>query len=429
MTDTDGISEIVSSVLIIILVIALAAVMAALFFGVLDLTGKSAFIAPNLEMQNIGGKNVIVMENRAGDTAFLNVTGQRQYEMGAYVDTASGSVRATPVGSEDAFSPGSRLYLYDSTGGYRISGSLADISGSEVRSITACPVAVRLVDENANILIITRSLPCSGSPTPTGPAPGPVSADFKASPLSGAAPLGVQFTDLSTGPVLAWNWAFGDGNTSTARHPSYTYATGGAYAVSLTVSNGTGTSTLSRANYIAVTTPAPAPVSAAFSYSPSQGDIPLTVSFTDLSTGPVVSWYWTFGDGDTSTGQNPTHTYTVAGWKTVNLTVMNASGGSDTKVCTGSCIKATAAAPVTADFSAAPTTGSKPLTVYFTDASTGPVNWWFYDFGDGHTCNERNCPKDTKHTYTKAGKYTVSLTVRNSSGSDTITRTNYITIT
>jgi PKD repeat protein len=340
MTDIDAISEIVSTVLIIILVIALAAVMAALFFGVLDLTGKSAFIAPNLEMQNIGGKNVIVMENRAGDTAFLNVTGHRQYEMGIYVDSATGSARATPVGSEDAFSPGSRLYLYDSAGGYRITGSLADISGSEVRSITACPVSVRLVDENANILIVTRSLPCSGSPTPTGPAPGPVSADFKASPVSGEAPLGVQFTDLSTGPVLAWNWAFGDGNTSTGRHPSHTYATGGSYAVSLTVSNGTGTNSLSRANYIAVTVP-----------------------------------------------------------------------------------------PVKADFSATPTTGSKPLTVYFTDASTGPVNRWFYDFGDGHTCNERNCPKDTKHTYTKAGTYTVSLTVWSSSGSDTLTRTNYITIT
>ena len=66
--------------------------------------------------------------------------------------------------------------------------------------------------------------------------------------------------------------------------------------------------------------PPPAPV-ANFSGSPTSGTEPLTVNFTDLSTGSITSWAWTFGDGGTSTAQNPSHTYTSAGTYTVALTV------------------------------------------------------------------------------------------------------------
>ncbi len=68
---------------------------------------------------------------------------------------------------------------------------------------------------------------------------------------------------------------------------------------------------------------------AAFSGSPTSGDYDLTVDFTDESTGGPTSWDWTFGDGGTSTAQNPSHTYTVAGSYTVSLTVANVDG-SDT---------------------------------------------------------------------------------------------------
>jgi PKD repeat protein len=73
----------------------------------------------------------------------------------------------------------------------------------------------------------------------------------------------------------------------------------------------------------------PAPPSAAFSATPVTGTAPLAVSFTDTSTGSPTSWSWNFGDGGTSTAQNPTHTYRAAGKYTVSLTVSNASG-SDT---------------------------------------------------------------------------------------------------
>jgi PKD repeat protein len=75
--------------------------------------------------------------------------------------------------------------------------------------------------------------------------------------------------------------------------------------------------------------PAPVAPTAAFTGSPTSGDYPLTVNFTDQSTNYPTSWSWTFGDGGTSTAQNPSHTYTAAGTYTVALTVSNASGSDN----------------------------------------------------------------------------------------------------
>jgi PKD repeat protein len=166
--------------------------------------------------------------------------------------------------------------------------------------------------------------------TPSGP-PSPPTADFAGSPTSGTAPLAVSFTDLSTGSPTSWSWNFGDGGTSTLQSPTHTYSTPGGYTVSLTVGNASGSDTKSLAGYIGVTPP-PAPT-ANFVGSPTSGTAPLAVSFTDLSTGSPTSRSWNFGDGGTSTLQNPTHTYTTPGSYTVSLTVGNASG-SDTKTVT-----------------------------------------------------------------------------------------------
>jgi trimeric autotransporter adhesin len=79
-------------------------------------------------------------------------------------------------------------------------------------------------------------------------------AAFSASPTSGTAPLNVQFTDESTGGPNSWQWDFQNDGTvdSTARNPSFTYASPGTYSVRLTVGNGSGSDTLTRTNYITV---------------------------------------------------------------------------------------------------------------------------------------------------------------------------------
>jgi PKD repeat protein len=155
----------------------------------------------------------------------------------------------------------------------------------------------------------------------------PPNAGFTGSPTSGDAPLAVQFTDTSTGSPTSWSWNFGDGGTSTEQNPSHTYDAAGTYSVTLTASNAGGSDTFTRNNYISVAAATPPPA-AGFTGSPTSGNAPLAVQFTDTSTGSPTSWSWDFGDGGTSTEQNPSHTY-AAGTFTVKLTAANA-GGSNT---------------------------------------------------------------------------------------------------
>ena len=82
------------------------------------------------------------------------------------------------------------------------------------------------------------------------------------------------------------------------------------------------------------TPPPPTAPTAAYTASPTLGDAPLPVSFTDQSTGGPTTWSWDFGDGGTSSSKNPSHTYTTPGTYTVNLTVTN-TGGSDSEVKSG----------------------------------------------------------------------------------------------
>lgn len=81
--------------------------------------------------------------------------------------------------------------------------------------------------------------------------------------------------------------------------------------------------------------------------------------------------------------------------------------------------------PLVANFSATPTTGAVPLTVNFTDQSTGTVESWNWSFGDSSNSNEQN----PSHTYNDTGSYTVTLTVTGPEGSDAETIPDYIKVT
>jgi len=240
------------------------------------------------------------------------------------------------------------------------------------------------------------------------------SADFFAEPLTGDEPLVVAFTDLSTSHsgIVSWLWDFGDGQTSNEQNPAHTYAGDGVYTVTLTVTEADeDTDTETKVGYITVSDTGP---TADFSASPVSGDEPLTVVFTDLSSSydGITSWLWEFGDGQTSTEQNPAHTYAGDGVYTVTLTVTEADADSDTETKVGY-VTVSDTGP-TADFSAEPLSGGEPLTVAFTDLSTchdGIVSW-LWDFGDGKTSNEQN----PTHWYAEDGDYTVSLTVADNDG-------------
>jgi PGF-pre-PGF domain-containing protein/uncharacterized delta-60 repeat protein len=240
-------------------------------------------------------------------------------------------------------------------------------------------------------------------------------ANFSADVTSGAAPLAVSFTDQSTN-ATAWYWDFGDGNASTDQNPIHTYMDVGTYTVNLTaINNISGNDTLTRTDYITV---AIAPV-ANFTANVTSGAVPLTVNFTDDSTNDPTDWEWNFGDGNTSTDQNPTHTYTSVGTYDVSLNASNLGGYN---ITTKTSYITAAYVPV-ANFSANVTSGAVPLSVNFTDTSLNDPTGWEWDFGDGGTSDEQH----PTYNYTSAGNYTVSLNVTNIAGSNISAKIDYIT--
>lgn len=206
----------------------------------------------------------------------------------------------------------------------------------------------------------------------------------------------IQFTDNSLNDPTSWLWDFGDGNTSTQQNPSHTYATGGEYEVCLTATNNVGSNTNCE------TVIPTFPPAAAFTFTNIGGS---SVGFEDQSTNNPNSWLWDFGDGNTSTEQDPDHTYAAAGTYTVCLTVSN-SEGSDT-----ACQPVTVSAAPSAAFSFVMQGGG---VVAFTDESTNSPTSWLWNFGDGATSTEQN----PTHTFEPNANYSVCLTVTNDAGGD-----------
>jgi PKD repeat protein len=175
---------------------------------------------------------------------------------------------------------------------------------------------------------------------------------------------------------------------------------------------------VTKSSYINVVT-LKAPI-AAFSASSTSGNVPLKVQFTDKSLNSPTSWKWSFGDGTYSTSKSPAHTYSKVGKYTVSLTLKNAAGSN--AVTKSSYVNVGTLKPPIAAFSASTVSGKVPLTVTFYDKSTGSPASWKWSFGDGTYSTSKN----PVHKYSKAGKYTVSLTVKNAKGSNSVTKSGYI---
>ncbi len=243
----------------------------------------------------------------------------------------------------------------------------------------------------------------------------PPEAAFSAAPTAGVAPLAVAFGNASSGEYAASAWDFGDGATSTETNPAHTYAAPGVYTVTLTVSGPGGSGSEVKPGYITAYTP----VQASFTVTPTAGAAPLAVQFTNTSTGDWAASLWDFGDAIASTLPSPTHTYATPGVYTVTLAA-SGLGGSDTVTRPG-CI--TVYTPARADFLAAPPAGVIPLTVVFTNTSTGDFDSSLWAFGDGITSPLMS----PVHTYTGAGLYTVTLTVSGLGGTGSKVVTNCVT--
>lgn len=240
------------------------------------------------------------------------------------------------------------------------------------------------------------------------------SADFVANPVVGQAPLKVKFTDTSKGSLKEnlnnWKWSFGDGGNSSKQNPEYTFNEPGIYTVGLMAGNSSVSDWEIKANLINVK-PNNLPI-AGFTASHFIGIAPMKIQFTDMSKNGVDSWLWRFGDGNTSSLQNPLHTYKESGFYTVTLTVSNAIGSDSIEKV--HLINVMDEGEPIAEFVGEPAIAFSPSVCNFTNLSSGNIGAWRWDFGDG----TRSSEKDPSYIYNKPGIYTVRLTVDGPDGTD-----------
>jgi PKD repeat protein len=234
--------------------------------------------------------------------------------------------------------------------------------------------------------------------------------------------LGVSETFTNTSIFgNTYQWDFGDGNTSTQTSPSHSYTSIGFFNIELIV-----TSPFGCLDTIVQQVEVREPPVANFSLAPDSACGPVTVAFTDFSTGPALSYNWNFGNGQSSNVPSPgsqiynPSIYTDTTY-TVLLTLTNFCG-TDTHTETIQVMPSP-----TAVFGTNTNIGCSPLSLDFVNNSYGLPDSYQWDFGDG--TNSTQSSATFSHIYTTGlndTTYNIQLVVTNECGSDTVT--HFITV-
>ncbi len=268
-------------------------------------------------------------------------------------------------------------------------------------------------------LIVTTSNGCSDTVMYTrgikvGLVPHP---NFIATPTITCAQLPVVFTDSTPmiDSVDQWLWSFGDGSVSTSQNPTHTYSDTGYMDVQLIVYDNGCSDTLLKEDYIRINAPI-----ANFS-TKVDCDNRLTRIFTDKSIA-ADSWLWDFGDGQTSTDQNPIHTYANSGSYLVTLIVgNNATGCTYTK--TGNVLIVNQLA----DFVASDTSFCKGNATNFSVFNVTPAYYSSFNWNFGDITTGTGSP--IAKIYFISGIYDVTLVTKDKNGcKDTIIKPQYIKV-
>lgn len=223
-------------------------------------------------------------------------------------------------------------------------------------------------------------------------------------------------TTISDGTIaqVTYAWEFGDGQTSTAASPSNTYAAVGPFTVKLTATSNQGCVSTSSKPYNAVyaqptaviTAPAGVCLGNNTSFSSSQSTAPAST---------VTGWAWNFGDGGTSTDQNPVYIYATAGNKTVTLIVTSQAGCSSVAASQSFDVNLSPVPNFT--FSAVRCEDS---VITFNDASTsnatGGITEYKWNFGDGSAPLVQTVLAPATHTFATTQTFNVSLELKNANG-------------
>lgn len=229
----------------------------------------------------------------------------------------------------------------------------------------------------------TASVDLYVNPSPT--------ADFTFTPDNQCDSATVSFTNTSLGNIVQWDWDFGNGNVFSGQNPpAQFYASPNTYSVLLEVTNNQGCIDSIRKDVRIREIPVA-------DFSVTSVCLNQVAQFTDLTVStvdPITSYKWYFGDGDSSSAQNPTHLYTSFGtFQVIQIVDNGFCQDSDTLVVT-------VENNPTADFTLSTRSGCSRLTVNFTNASSANATNFIWDFGDG---SSTVVARDTSHTFANTG--------------------------
>ena len=289
-------------------------------------------------------------------------------------------------------------HLYANPGSYTVTLSMSDSSGNCFDSFT------QIVQVNCGLT-------------------GSCVSDFGWYVDTTGSGCSIQFYDLSTGSGLSYYWDFGDGNWTSLANPSHTYGASGSYTVGLTVWNNITLCSDTTYQLVTVNCASTGTCIADFNWSPDPSS-GCTINFTNNSSGAVFPYYfWDFGDGNYAYQANPSHTYASSGSYTVVLTMTDSLGvncvTSYTQVVQANC---TTTGSCVSDFGWYVDTTGSGCSIQFYDLSTGSGLNYSWSFGDGGWSSSPN----PSHTYATSGTYAVSMTVWNSTCSDTSYQTIFV---
>jgi YVTN family beta-propeller protein len=231
-------------------------------------------------------------------------------------------------------------------------------------------------------------------------------ASYSAAPVSPqVAPATVSFNDTSTNAPISWQWQVNGGAVLVTQNITAIFSTAGTYWVNHTASNSGGTSVWDNATYT-VTAPF---LTGGFSGTPLSGAVPLSVTFTDTSTN-ATGWNYTFGDGNSSTSQNPVFTYNIPGIYTVVQTVTN-TYGSNPNVTTRTNyinVSSSSSSLLAMFIPNTPVSVTTQQVIAFWDQSTGSPTSHVWTFGDGTGISGL---ANVSHFWGGIGNYHVNETV------------------
>ncbi len=220
------------------------------------------------------------------------------------------------------------------------------------------------------------------------------------------------FSNGSTPTPPSFTWSFGDGTISNAPSPSKTFTTTGTSSVTLT--NKYAGCTTTATEPITVINP---PIPTFTATNASSCKAPLTVSFTDHSIPTPGSWLWDFGDGQTSTTQNPSHTYTTTGTFNVTLTIKGTGSSCPGSTTMKSLVNIQPPTVTIGGTLAACTKGTGSLsTITPTAIANAPDGVSQYAWSAPGSNEGSSTAATPTFTYNTANSYTINLTITTTGG-------------